>query len=95
MEVPMDYVNSYDKTAPLPAVGSMWVWELDLPHARALIEVVDVLWNNEEWWVQAKTLLPAGAPQGRQERITHFNDLSRFWEAVTPVRRAASVPVAD
>jgi hypothetical protein len=76
-------VNSYDPNAPLPGVGSIYVWELDEPHACELIKVTEVFWNGEEWWVRTVRLhAPAvfGEPPG------HLNDLSRFWEAVTPVR---------
>jgi hypothetical protein len=78
--------NSYNRNADTPRVGSIWVWELDNPPARCLIEVVSVDWNGEEWWVRTKTMLPNPTypPTGRE---TELNDLSRFWEAVTEVRR--------
>lgn len=74
--------NSYDPKARVPKIGSRWVWEIDKPAARELIEVTEVLWNGEEWWVRTKMLLGRGvifSPGGA------LNDLSRFWEAVTPV----------
>lgn len=82
----MKHVNSYDEDAPLPGIGSVWVWELDSPYARALLEVVDVFWNGEEWWVRTKTLLPKVELLGEDEP-TNLNDVGRFWEAVTPVRQ--------
>jgi hypothetical protein len=87
---PSKHVSSYDPDAPLPGVGSIYVWELDQPDACELIEVTDVFWNGEEWWVRSKrlhyrTLVNAFYP--RSSDIEHLNDLSRFWEAVTPVRQ--------
>jgi hypothetical protein len=76
------FVSSYDENAPLPRLGTRWVWELEKPHARALIEVVAVFWNGEEWWVRTSTLLPL---DGWDNSKTLVNDLSRFWEAVTAV----------
>lgn len=68
--------NSYDPAAPVPAVSTRWVWEIDSPHARCLIEVVEAKWNSEEWWVKVRTL-------GGYE--SHWVDLGRFFEAVTPI----------
>jgi hypothetical protein len=70
-------VNSYDPEARRPKVGSVWVWELDLLPARALVLVTEVMWNGEEWWVTTESLLGNQGP--------HHNDLSRFWEACVPV----------
>ena len=77
-------VNSYDPDAPLPKIGSRWVWEIDQPHARELLEVVEVKWNGEEWWVGTESLLRNDTypPTGRE---IEWNDLSRFWEACLPV----------
>lgn len=88
-------VNSYDENAPLPGIGSIWVWELDSPSARELIEVVEVFWNGEEWWVRTKTLLPNLTFPG-SGRDTALNDVGRFWEACTPVRqtRTSRPPLA-
>lgn len=74
--------SSYDRNASLPGIGGIFVWEIDKPAARALIEVVDVFWNGEEWWVRTNVLLP-DVPDDAAE---HLNDVARFWEAVTPVR---------
>jgi hypothetical protein len=78
------HVNSYDQDALTPSPGTIWVWEIDEPHARELIEVVEVHWNGEGWWVATKTLLrnPTYPPTGRE---VEWNDLGRFWEAVTAV----------
>lgn len=83
----MRHVNSYDERASLPGLDSIWVWELDQPHARELIQVVDVFWNGEEWCVRTKTLLPHREPFPGDPEPTYLNDVSRFWEAVTPVRQ--------
>lgn len=82
----MKYVNSYDSDAPLPRAGTRWVWEINSPYARALVEVVETIWNGEEWWVRTKTLLPAPPLTllGKEEP-THLNDVGRFWEACLPV----------
>jgi hypothetical protein len=77
-------VDSYDPSAKVPEVGSVWVWELGAPHACCLIRVVEVRWNGEEWWVRTDALLPA--PLQRSRRC--FNDAGRFAEAVTPVGEA-------
>lgn len=83
----MTRISSYDKTAKLPKVGTRWVWEIEKPHARELIEVTEVFWNGEEWWVRTKSLLVDVAVMGREMRASNefLNDLSRFWEAATPV----------
>lgn len=75
-------VNSCDPDAPTPKVGSRWVWEIDLPHARALLEVTDVFWNGEEWWIETKSLLSSDVFPTKE---FVYNELGRFWEAVTPV----------
>ena len=77
-------ISSYDANAPRPKIGSRWVWEPDLPYAIAVIEVVEVIWNGEEWWVKTKDLLGNNAypPTGRE---TELNDLSRFFEACRPI----------
>jgi len=75
-------VNSYDANAPLPAVGTRWVWEIDQPAARALIEVKAVRWNGEEWWVETEALMPDSYPSSGGRA---YNDVGRFWEAVTVV----------
>lgn len=83
------FISSYKPDAPLPKRGSRWVWEIDKPHARQLIEILDVSWNGEGWWVRTKALigslafLPVGL--GGEGAEGTLNDLSRFWEACTPV----------
>jgi hypothetical protein len=79
------HVNSYDPLAKTPKVGSRWVWEIDLPHAVALVEVTEVKWNGEEWWVWSKPLLIVGGSEAAERLPAVPNDLSRFMEAVTPV----------
>lgn len=78
-------VDSYSPSARVPKVGSVWVWELDAPHARCLVRVVEVRWNGEEWWVKTEALLPLPLPTTSMV----YNDASRFAEAVTPVGTAA------
>ena len=82
-----DYVSSYDRDAPVPSVGSRWVWEIDSPRARELIEVTHVKWNGEEWWVETLRLNTRSLTDVTDMRppTVHWNDLSRFWEAVVPV----------
>jgi len=77
-------VNSYDPHAYTPRLHTYWVWEIHEPKARELVEVVEVKWNGEEWWVGTFTLLdnPAYPPTGRD---VEWNDLGRFWEACSPV----------
>lgn len=77
--------SSYNPNAPLPRNGTRWIWEIDQPHARALIEVVDTIWNGEEWWVTTRTLLPRAERFPGDPEPLHHNDLSRFWEACLPV----------
>ena len=82
------HVNSYDRDAPTPAIGSRWIWEPGKPYARENIMVTDVKWNGEEWWVRAKVAYrttPWGTKYGVVPGESYWNDLSRFWEAVTPV----------
>ncbi len=85
----MKRVSSYDRRAPLPGIGSIWVWELDVPHACELIKVVEVFWNGEEWWVRTerlhKPLVNLWYPDNPS--AVQLNDIGRFWEAVTPVRQ--------
>lgn len=98
----MSRVNSYDPDALLPKVGTRWVWEIDDPGARELIEVTEVNWNGEEWWVKTKSLLVGDTiPRSLGGRSEFLNDIGRFWEAVTPVgggtrglteRRNAALP---
>lgn len=79
-------ISSYDRDALLPKVGTRWVWEIEKPHARELIEVTEVFWNGEEWWVRTRDVLrDVAIMQALPGGGEHPNDLSRFWEAVTPV----------
>ena len=87
---PRRRVNSYDRDAPTPRVGSHWIWERDLPWAKETITVSAVKWNGEEWWVESvggqrpARYLSYGVTPGS----SYWNDLSRFWEAVSPLPRA-------
>ena len=86
-------VSSYDRDAQTPAIGSRWVWERGKPGAEETITVTDVTWNGEEWWVctvaDNRTRRPPGYPVPGEP---HWNDLSRFWEAVSPVPRSKRTP---
>jgi len=75
------YGTEYDRLAYLPKRETRWVWEVDAPHARALIEVVDVFWNGLKWWVETRSLLPEAG--GHTDPV--LNELGRFWQAATPV----------
>jgi hypothetical protein len=82
------YISDYDPKAPLPKIGSRWIWEIDSPHARTLVEIDDVRWNGEQWWVylrQLSTNVPIAERDRLDETGVYANDLSRFWEACTPV----------
>lgn len=73
-------MNSYDPAAETPSLGSRWLWEIDSPDARCLVEVTEVSWNGEEWFI--KTRVPAGPGS---PAVECWNDLDRFREATTPV----------
>lgn len=40
----------------VPSIGSIWVWEPLLEHARATLQVTDVKWNGEEAFVETLNL---------------------------------------
>lgn len=40
----------------VPSIGSIWIWEPMLDHARATLKVTDVKWNGEEAWVETQNL---------------------------------------
>jgi len=81
-------VNSYDRTAKTPEVGSHWDWRsgkaarplgvpVDQWKPRPIYErvvVTEVKWNGEEWWVRTD-----GPRFG-----SRWNDLGVFWENVKP-----------
>jgi hypothetical protein len=67
-------VSSYDPSAVRPPIGSHWLWEPKRPLSYVPIEVTEINWNGEEWWIRTRS--PAG--------VEYWGDLSRFWEAVTP-----------
>jgi hypothetical protein len=78
-------VSSYDRNARRPRVGSHWVWEIDHPSARELVEILEVKWNGEEWWVKTKSLMKDALNYNRSNEC--WNDLSRFWEASSAVAK--------
>lgn len=81
----------------LPQIGSMWLWEPEKPHARMLVRVTSVWWNDisNEALVESETVqdLSNGSfptPVGR-----HWNDFSRWIEAtvlVAPENAEAPAP---
>ena len=89
-------VNSYDRDAPTPAIGSRWVWEPRSPFARETITVTEVEWNGEEWWVcticddRPRIGPVTGQTYGVIPGKPYWNDLSRFWEAVSPIPRSVT-----
>jgi len=101
MERPKGHVSSYDEDAPRPEVGSRWIWMPKEPRAREAVEVVDVIWNGEEWWVRTKRI-PDPAPLSVTDdpwptlRPPLFverpegtlNDLGLFWQCVRAFPRA-------
>jgi hypothetical protein len=94
-------VSSYDPDALVPEVGSRWIWEAGKPHAQVTIRVTDARWNGEEWWVcSVAEDVPPGPPRvgtwhGVEPGKPYWNDLGRFWEAVSPVPEAAMAKVPD
>jgi hypothetical protein len=85
------YVNSYDHDAPVPTVGSRWIWERGNETAEETIKVTDVKWNGEEWFVA--TVAGPRPPRELNNTVPgrpYWNDLSRFWEAVSPLPAGVS-----
>lgn len=80
---PEQTIDAYAETARRPRPGTLWVWEPTLPHARAVLKVLEVKWNGEEWWVKTETLTPHKDTFGYHglDPNVAWNDLSRFWEA--------------
>lgn len=82
--------REFPETIRVPKPGSHWVWGLDKPHARALVQVVNVRWNGEEWLVETRSLLPvpvrrpAEIEEAFGERLD-WNDLDWFLEMSRPV----------
>ena len=58
-----------------PGVGETWMWEPLKPHARKLVTVTDVKWDQGEVWIQA---------QG-EDGTKDWNTLSRWVEAAVMV----------
>lgn len=89
----MSRINSYDRRAPRPLIGTLWVWEPVA--APALIKVSTVRWNGEEWWIGTRTLVEGSLPPALQTAAKEsWNDLSRFWEACHHVALNAGPPRA-
>lgn len=89
-------VSSYDKHAPTPEVGSRWVW--DAKRSGETVEVTEVKWNGEEWWVRTQLVhqAPSLSVTSRGWKIAnfpaepigseHWNDLGLFYESCKPTR---------
>jgi antitoxin (DNA-binding transcriptional repressor) of toxin-antitoxin stability system len=84
-----EYVDSYDRSAPTPEVGSRWIWERGNEIAQETITVTEVKWNGEEWWVKsAVDKRPRRRLNSTEPDTPYWNDLGRFWEAVSPFAAA-------
>ncbi len=44
------------KNAAIPARGSIHVWMPFKPHATTVVRVVSVLWDDDDYWVEATDL---------------------------------------
>lgn len=77
--------DSCNKDSPVPATGSRWIWEQGQPDAQEIITVTRTEWNGEEWWVE--TVADDRPREGFVTSVIsgkpYWNDLSRFWEAVS------------
>lgn len=56
----------------VPKVGSVWIWEPDLPHVRECVVITTVKWNGEEWWVES---------ENQRDGSRCWNELGRWVEA--------------
>jgi hypothetical protein len=83
-------MSSYDENARRPTVRSIWVWR---PRTcPQLIEVTEVIWNGEEWFV--RTDRPSGlALDSRMRGPGLMNDLDVFWEACHAVAPKPGAPM--
>jgi hypothetical protein len=77
-----DCISSYDPNSPVPEVDSEWIWEKGNFYAEGRIRVIKVKYTEGAWKVKTA---PVGrfVTAQRIENESHWNDLSRFWEAVT------------
>lgn len=67
-------IDSFDPRAPTPEIGSRWSWLRGKPE-DTVVEVVQVRWTGEAWWVKIQDLYDQWA--------CYWVDLSRFWDLVT------------
>lgn len=74
-------------SAPDIPIGSRWVWEIDQPRAIAVVEVLGLSWNGEEWMVHTRTLLGRKTMFGEEidQETERWNDAGRFLEACSLV----------
>ncbi len=78
-----DMKTAIDSSVLIPKVGSTWIWERGKPHAEEYIVVTKVEWfdNGVEYNVWTARIDEKPFSSGSDVVV---NDLSRFWEAVTP-----------
>jgi hypothetical protein len=74
-------------TTSVPKDDTCWVWCLNGPRTRALIQVVKCEFNGEDWWVTTRTMpeAPASMLAELTEPVENLNDIDHFWSMVTPV----------
>lgn len=74
---PQGFENLAAAWGVLPEVGSVWEWEPLKDHARCTVEVTDLRWNGEEWWVTSRDV---------SSDETALNSLDRWVEATVLIR---------
>jgi hypothetical protein len=81
--------DTHSPTAARPEPGTLWAWEPHSLTAAALIEVTQLRWNGEEWWVEARVIAGKAAEfAGVKVGSLYWNELSRFWEACYRVSKS-------
>lgn len=77
--------NSYIPDRPPIEQGDVYTWEANSAHARCVVQVIEVFYNGEEWWVLTETLEPTVAGDDLEGQQC-WNDAGRFLQAATPGR---------
>lgn len=70
----------------LPSLGSYWVWEPEKTHARELLEVFNIRWTGENFWIEARGIVSLK---------THAIPFDRWTEATVlddPIPRPLPAP---
>jgi len=80
--------NLTKRNLDIPMIGSLWVWEKDKPHAREDVVVTAVNYNDRSGDVLVETERSDRKAFGNH-KLSAWNDLDRFWEAVTPYNSTA------